>query len=135
MDNKKSLLLYALIFSVAIIFVNLISFNRPLRIDLTDNQVFTLSESTKSIISGIEDVVLITVYFSDNLPGTLSNTSRFVQDILEEYRAHSGGQIKFEFKNPDNDEDAQKNAQMLGIQPVQVNVWENDVMGNLSRRP
>ena len=124
--NKKSLLLYAVIFSVIIILINLIAFNRPLRIDLTDNQVFTLSNSTKSVISNIEDVLLVTVYFSENLPGTLSNTSRFVQDILEEYRAHSNGMIRFEFKNPDDDESAQKNAQMLGIQPVQVNVWEND---------
>lgn len=124
--KKQSLALYAAIFSVIIILINLIAFNRPLRIDLTDNQVFTLSNSTKSVISSIEDAVVITVYFSENLPGTLSNTSRFVQDILEEYRAHSNGMIRFEFKNPDDDEEAQKYAQMQGIQPVQVNVWEND---------
>ena len=124
--NKQSLLLYAAIFSVIIILINLIAFNRPLRIDLTDNKVFTLSKSTKSVLSDIDDVLLVTVYFSENLPGTLSNTSRFVQDILEEYKAHSNGMIKFEFKNPDDDESTQKDAQMLGIQPVQVNVWEND---------
>ena len=56
----------------------------------------------------------------------LSNNSRFIQDILEEYQARSNGNIRFEFKNPDKDENAKLDAQTLGIQPVQINVWEND---------
>ena len=124
--DKKSFYLYSFIVVAIIVVINLISYNRPIRLDLTDNQIFTLSNSTKSIISKLDDNLVISIYFSDDLPSVLSNNSRFIQDILEEYQAHSGGNIKFEFKNPDTDEDAKIEAQRLGIQPVQINVWEND---------
>ncbi len=124
--DKKSFYLYSFIVVAIIVVINLISYNRPIRLDLTDNQIFTLSNSTKSIISKLDDNLVISIYFSDDLPSVLSNNSRFIQDILEEYQAHSGGNIRFEFKNPDTDEDAKIEAQRLGIQPVQINVWEND---------
>ena len=125
-NDKKSFYLYTLIVFSIILLVNVISYNRPVRIDLTDNQIFTLSNSTESVLSKINDNLIISIYFSDDLPSVLSNNSRFIQDILEEYQAHSNGNIRFEFKNPDSDETAKLDAQSLGIQPVQVNVWEND---------
>ena len=125
-NDKKSFYLYTLIVFSIILLVNFISYNRPIRIDLTDNQIFTLSNSTKSVIHKIEDNLVVSVYFSDDLPSVLSNNSRFIQDILEEYQWHSNGNIRFEFKSPDSDESAKLDAQALGIQPVQVNVWEND---------
>ena len=124
--SKQSLYLYSSIVFTIILVINLIAFNRPLRIDLTDNQIFTLSKSTQSVIDKINDNLVISIYFSDDLPSILSNNSRFIQDILEEYQAHSNGKIRFEFRDPDNDEVAKKDAQALGIQPVQINVWEND---------
>ncbi len=125
-NDKKSFYLYTLIVCSIIILINFISYNRPARIDLTDNQIFTLSNSTISILEKIEDNLIVSIYFSDDLPSVLSNNSRFIQDILEEYQAHSNGNFQFEFKNPDSDENAKIDAQSLGIQPVQVNVWEND---------
>ena len=125
-NSKQSFYIYSVIVFTIILVLNLISFNRPIRIDLTDNQIFTLSKSTQSVIDKIDDNLVVSIYFSDNLPSMLSNNSRFIQDILEEYEAHSNGRIRFEFRNPDNDETAKKDAQALGIQPVQVNVWEND---------
>ncbi len=125
-NNKQSFYLYSFIVFLIILLINLIAFNRPARIDLTDNQIFTLSESTKSVINKIDDNLVVSIYFSNDLPSVLSNNSRFIQDILEEYQARSNGKIRFEFKDPDNDEVAKKDAQALGIQPVQVNVWEND---------
>jgi len=125
-NDKKSFYLYSLIVFSIILLINIISYNRPIRIDLTDNQIFTLSNSTESVLSKINDNLIVSIYFSNDLPSMLSNNSRFIQDILEEYQARSNGNIRFEFKNPDNDETAKLDAQTLGIQPVQVNVWEND---------
>ena len=54
-NDKKSFYLYTLIVCSIIILINFISYNRPARIDLTDNQIFTLSNSTVSILEKIED--------------------------------------------------------------------------------
>ena len=83
--DKRSFYLYSLIIFGIIFLINIISYNRPIRIDLTDNKIFTLSNSTKSVINKIEDNLVVSIYFSDDLPSVLSNNSRFIQDILEEY--------------------------------------------------
>ena len=83
--DKRSFYLYSLIIFGIIFLINVISYNRPIRIDLTDNKIFTLSNSTKSVINKIEDNLVVSIYFSDDLPHQLANTRRFVQDKLEDY--------------------------------------------------
>ena len=65
------------------------------------------------------------VYFSDNLPNELGNTRRFLQAILEEYGAWSDD-VRFFFHNPESDTDLEEQARKDGIQPVQMQVIEND---------
>jgi ABC-type uncharacterized transport system involved in gliding motility auxiliary subunit len=67
------------------------------------------------------------VYFSENLPNELGNTRRYLQDILEEYRAASD-EINFYFHNPQSDKDLEEQARKDGIQPVQMQAIENDEM-------
>ena len=96
------------------------------RWDLTDNKMYSLSESSKSVVSKIDDLMTLKVYFSNNLPGEYGNNRRYLQDILEEYAAYSDGNLTFEFYEPETDEDLQADAQKSGIQPVQLQVIEND---------
>ena len=59
--------------------------------------MYSLSESSKSVVRKIDDRLTMKAYFSDNLPHQLANTRRFVQDKLEDYAAYSNGNIHFEF--------------------------------------
>jgi len=126
LDNKKSTLIFTTIIIVSVIFLNIISRNWFARFDLTDNKMYSLSSSSKSIVGSIDDLFTIKIYFSDQLPGQYGNNRRYLQDILEEYSAYSGGNLRFEFYVPDSDEDLAADAQKYGIQPVQLQVVEND---------
>jgi len=123
---RRSILLPAVVLLVILVLVNMISRNWFLRQDLTDNKIYSLSESSRSIVGKIDDLLTMKVYFSDNLPGEYGNNRRYLQDILEEYEAYSNGNIRFEFYSPETDEDLEKDAQKSGIQPVQLQVVEND---------
>ena len=125
-DNKKSFLVYTFILVASLVFLNLISRNIFKRFDLTDTQMYSLSSSSQSVISKIDDLMTIKVYFSNDLPGNYANNRRYLQDILEEYIAYSKGNLRFEFIDPSSDEDMQLAAQQAGIQPVQLQVIEND---------
>ena len=57
-----------------------------------------------------------------------TSTGKIPLDILEEYAAYGKGNIRFEFNTPEENEDVQQEAQRLGIQPVQLQVIENDKM-------
>ena len=125
-DNKKSFLVYTAILVSSLVLINLISRNVFKRFDLTDTQMYSLSSSSKSVISKIDDLMTIKVYFSKDLPGNYANNRRYLQDILEEYVAYSKGNLRFEFMDPSSDENMQLTAQQSGIQPVQLQVIEND---------
>ena len=125
-QNKKTFLIYTTIIIVAVVLLNLVSRNFFFRLDVTDNKMYSLSPSSKSVLKKIDDLLTIKIYFSKNLPGEYGNTRRYLQDILEEYEAYADGNLRFEFYQPDDDEKLAADARKYGIQPVQLQVIEND---------
>ena len=128
MDFKKSVIVPGMLLIVILFLLNGISRNYFFRWDLTDNDMYSLSTSSESVVEQVDDLLTMKVYFSDDLPGEYANNRRYLQDILEEYTAYSGGNIHFEFYRPDDDEKMQEDAQKSGVQPVQMQVIENDKM-------
>ena len=126
-NNKNSFIVFAGGLLVGLILLNLISRDNFHRFDLTDNKKFSLSPSSKTIVSKLDDRLTIKVYFSDDLPSELGNTRRFLQDILEEYQALSDD-VSFFFHAPESDSELEEQARKDGIQPVQMQALENDQM-------
>ncbi|MEC9437185.1 MAG: GldG family protein, partial [Candidatus Neomarinimicrobiota bacterium] len=122
-DLKRSVIAPGLVLFTTLFLLNTISTSRFFRIDLTDNNIFSLSTSSKSVIKDVDDLLTMKVYFSDDLPGEYANNRRYLQDILEEYAAISKGKIKFEFASQ---EKLEEEAQKSGIAPLQLQVIEND---------
>ena len=108
-----------------LLLLNLIGRNWYKRFDLTDNKMYSLSKSSENVVEKIDDLLTMKVYFSDDLPGELSNTQRFLQDLLEEYEAKSDN-IRFFFTNPESNDQLEEEARKDGIQPVQMQVVEDD---------
>lgn len=126
--NKKQFTTYILLILVIIVIFNIALRSLFFRIDLTKNNIFSLSNSSKIVIKKLDDRMIAKVFFSENLPGQYANSRRYLQDILEEYQAYSKGRFHFEFINPDQDEEAMQEAQSFRIPPVQLQVIENDKM-------
>ena len=99
------------------------------RVDLTKENVYSLSNSSKTVIKKLDDRMIAKVFYSDNLPGQYANSRRYLQDLLEEYQAYSKGHFHFEFINPDEDEDAAREAQSYQIPPIQLQVIEKRQTG------
>lgn len=127
-DNKKAFVLYVLVAVAVVALANVVSRHWFFRLDLTENRMYSLSPSSKLVLGKVDDLLTAKVYFSDNMPGQYGNARRYLQDILEEYTAYSGGHFRFEFYRPDDDEKLAEEAQKSGIQPVQLQVIENDKM-------
>ena len=68
-QNKKSFFTYIGIVVAILILLNVVSRNRFFRWDLTENKMYSLSDSSKSVVEKIDDRLTMKVYFSDNLPG------------------------------------------------------------------
>ena len=110
--------------------VNIIS-NQTLtsaRIDLTENNLYTLSLGTKNILSQLEEPVTLKLYFSSKqlsgLPQLLNYGNR-VRDLLEEYEANSDGKIRFIVINPAPFSEAEDEAVSFGIRQLPLNANGN----------
>lgn len=89
--------------AVALVLVNILAIRYFSRWDLTRRQLFTLSEGTRRIVSGLRDELTITVYWTPGQPPPAQEDERFVRDQLDEYRALARGRIRVRWVNTDND--------------------------------
>lgn len=128
-DIKKDILIKVAIIIGIVIVINVISKRIFTRVDLTKNRTYTLSTISKDIVKNLGDKLVVKAYFSDNLPAPYNNLRRNVQDILNDYRSYSSGNLNYEFLNPTGDSEQgemEKEAMKYGIQPVQIQVVDND---------
>ncbi len=108
---------------VCLIAVNMIGKFLPLKFDLTQDNLYTITDATKQIISSLEEPVTIRYYFSKSiaeLPPTYKAYGERVENILREYESLSDGQIRFEIFDPKPDTEEEEWAQKYGIQAIQL---------------
>lgn len=122
----SSVLVEVLIVIAIIVLVNLLSMRFFARADLTEGNLFSISESTKEVLRDLDDVVNIKIYFSKDLPPYLTTLTREIRDMLGEYMAYAGGNLIVDFEDPAKDPETEQRVQSLGIPPVQLNIIEQD---------
>lgn len=132
----------------SLLFVNLISLRWFGRFDSTPTGTYTLSQSSKDVLAKLEEPVAVFAYFSADLPPPYSGNSRYVRDMLEEYRAASKNKVGFEFVDPaavDAKSDEKREVKRdvfgrvyrepsaiereitsTGVQPVEIRVMDSD---------
>ncbi len=115
------------LFIAIVIAVNLIGLFFFARLDITDERLYSLSDASKKLAESLNDPVVCKLYFSEDIPAPYNANARYLKDQLYEYRAYSGGQLRFEFIDPVKT-DREKEAQSLGIPPLQVQAIEKDKM-------
>lgn len=96
------------------------------RIDLTANDLYTLSSGTRDLLSDLDDLVQIKLFASSTLPPEIQLQLRDVRDLLADMRRASNGNLIVTEVDPDEDEDAVQEASELGIFPVEFNVLRDD---------
>ncbi len=101
-----------------VIFGNLLASRWFTRVDLTQDQVYTLSQEGKQLISRLDRPLIVRVYFTGGLEAPYNNHEQAVVDKLEEFRAWSRGRMELVVIDPTDDEERMAEAQRLGISPV-----------------
>ncbi|MBU1018020.1 GldG family protein [Patescibacteria group bacterium] len=108
-----------------VLMVNFIATRHFVRIDLTKNQFYAVSDASKTIMRELEDIVTVKVFFSEKLPPNLFAVRQYVNDILGELESYSRGSLLVDFLNPE-DPNVRAEALELGIPEVQMNIVEKD---------
>lgn len=121
-QNLVRLLLLVLLLVVA----NVISSFVFTRFDLTTEKRFTLSKSTRDLVSNLNDVVYVRVYLDGDFPPSFKRLQNATREMLDELRAYSNGNLEYQFINPSENPDEKERSKIYqqllskGIQPTNL---------------
>ena len=99
---------------ICLVAVNVTAFFIPLRFDLTEERLYTISDGSRKILENLKDPVRINFYYSRNnaeLPPNFKTYAQRVEELLEEYETLSKGKILLEIYDPKPDTEEEEWAQ------------------------
>jgi ABC-type uncharacterized transport system involved in gliding motility auxiliary subunit len=114
--------------ALAVLFLGVVMLSnlglRGMRLDLTQNRLYTLSAGTKQVLAEIKEPINLYFYFSRDAaakqsPLILPYATR-VREFLEEIAARSGGKIRLQAIDPQPFSDDEDRAAEAGLQSLQL---------------
>ncbi len=122
------------LYLLVIVLINLVGISLFFRVDLTSNNLYSLSDASKEVVSTLKEPLTANVFFTKNLPAPYNNIELYLHDLMEEYELYSRDNLSYRFYNVtaaegDLTQEAEGNrkiAQNYGIQPVSVQAVEQD---------
>ena len=109
---------------IGLIVLNIVTQNYYKRFDLTADKRYTLSETTKNIVSKIDKNLFISVYLEGDFPSEFKRLQAETRQYLEELAAENSN-IIIHFINPDKQREA---LIKRGMMPSQLTVEEEGKM-------
>ncbi|MCR5606482.1 MAG: Gldg family protein [Treponema sp.] len=116
------------LFVIVLVLANLVSNKAFLRIDLTNQKTYSLSEVSKQVIKTIEEPLSIKFFYTPKLPAPYNNVEQYVKDLLVEYKGNSKGNFSYECYKMDNTAN-QNIARDYNLQQFQIQEIKNDAVG------
>ncbi|MTI63402.1 Gldg family protein [Methylophaga sp.] len=93
------------------------------RVDLTEDNLYTLSEGSLNVLESIEEPVTLRFYYTDKTAQALPSLKAYaqrVQELLQEYQRASNGMIRLYVMNPQPFSDEEQRAKQYGLQSVPI---------------
>ena len=133
--KKYEHLVYSAIGLVALALI-LVAFNYllsrlPVRADLTQGNLYTLSDGTKKVLRTLQTPVRLKLYASqgESVPVQLRGFAQRVTDVVNEMKREAGDKLIVERLDPKPDSEIEDSAQLDGIEPQQLMSGEQFYLG------
>ncbi|MCK5822459.1 MAG: gliding motility-associated ABC transporter substrate-binding protein GldG [Bacteroidales bacterium] len=131
-EVKKQNIIQLLLTLVIILLVNYIFSFVLVRVDLTSEKRYSISEPTKDLLKNLNDVVYFKVYLNGDLPSGFKQLEKSTKEMLDEFRAYSKNNIEYEFINPSESSDKKTRNEIYrqlfdkGLHPTNLSYKEDD---------
>jgi ABC-type uncharacterized transport system involved in gliding motility auxiliary subunit len=128
-----TLIVLTVVFIVAVMASNTLL--RGLRIDLTENRLYTLSDGTRSLLAGLDEPINLYYFFSDRESGEvqfLRDYATRVQEMLEEFSDRADGNIILNVVDPVPFSEDEDRAAQFGLQPVSLGALSDSIYFGLA---
>ena len=127
-NTKKNAVFRLLMVLGGFIALNIIGYSLRARLDLTQEKRFSISQTSKNILSKLKETVYIKVYLEGDFPSDFKKLHNAAEDILAEMRSQSNGNLQYEFINPSESTDTKatdevfKQLMKKGLQPSDLQI-------------
>jgi len=119
---------------IVVVLINLVGATLFFRLDLTENNLYTISEGSRKVVATLSEPLTINVFFTKDLPAPHNNTERYLHDLLEEYARNANRFFNYQFFDVDPESEGvsvktrenREIANNYGIQPLQIQIIEKD---------
>ncbi len=123
----RAIIATALLLGILLV-INLISTLLFKRVDLSEGKVYSLSAASREAVRKLDDKMVAKAYFTRGLKPPYNESARYLRDLLEDYRAYSGGKFSFEFVDPGSDSLLERAAASYRVPRVPVQMYEKNKM-------
>ena len=116
---SATLVLLAVAFVAAVMASNTLL--SGLRVDLTENELYSLSPGTESFLQGLEEPINLYFFFSDESAGDLQFLRGYatrVREMLEEFAAAAAGRLNLQVIDPPPFSEEEDRAAQYGLQDI-----------------
>jgi ABC-type uncharacterized transport system involved in gliding motility auxiliary subunit len=119
--SKRGILFIGILFVGIALLAN--SLLRNVKLDLTADRLYTISDGTENILEGLKEPVNLYLFFSERTATPIPDIKNYgqrVHDFLDELAARSGGKLKIKVIDPQPFSEEEDRATELGITGTQV---------------
>ncbi|NJO01200.1 MAG: hypothetical protein HC880_05395 [Bacteroidia bacterium] len=85
---------------LAIILLNVLFARYFFRIDLTEEQRYTLAPATKNLLRNLDKDLHVKVYLAGDIPNGFKPLQRAVRETLDEFQVYAGNKLTYSFLDP-----------------------------------
>ena len=117
------------LFLISVIFIALVFINNQLlssaRLDLTENQVYSLSQGSKQVLKEIKEPINLYFFFSEKASKnmtSLRNYANRVKSLLSEYETFANGKLKLQVLDPLAFSEQEDQADQFGLTAANIGV-------------
>lgn len=126
---------------IAALFIGVVLLSNVLlsgmRVDLTENQLYTLSDGTRNMLNKLEEPLTLELYFSEKLAQeypTIRSYGTRVRELLQEFSEHAGSKIRLNIIDPEPFSEDEDRATSYGLTGAPINsVGEKFYFGLVGR--
>ena len=126
---KSKLPLFVNLILLVIVFFTLVFVNNQLlssvSLDLTENQIYSLSQGSKQVLKEIDEPINLYFFFSDKASKNMTSLRSYanrVESLLTEYETFANGKLKLQVLDPQAFSEQEDQANQFGLTAANIGV-------------
>ncbi|MCV9385372.1 gliding motility-associated ABC transporter substrate-binding protein GldG [Reichenbachiella ulvae] len=129
--NKRIHILQFLIGLMVVIIVNQLIDRFPIRIDLTEEKRYSISDASKEVLESLNEPVYVEVFLEGEMPAGFKRLQKAIAETLDQLEYYSGDKVIFTFKDPSIAKNTKarneyfRSLMQRGLQPTNLNYTRN----------